>query len=154
MREEDLPAEQPETPKEARFPDSYAQTWGSSSHPAPASQGSQSPVGLIWRVRDRASFRALAESRRHRRGVLTMTRVASTAGDPPRVAFAIGRPVGSAVARNRLRRRLRALCRDHRREFAPGHSYLIGARADAGGATYQELDDALRELLARTASSS
>ena len=83
-----------------------------------------------------------------------MTRVASTAGDPPRVAFAIGRTVGSAVARNRLRRRLRALCQRRRAEFAPGHSYLIGARPGAGAATFQELDDALRELLARTASSS
>ena len=30
---------------------------------------------------------------------------------PPRVAFAIGRPVGNAVSRNRLRRRLRELLR-------------------------------------------
>jgi ribonuclease P protein component len=154
MREEDLPAEQPETQQEARFSDSNAQPWGPSSDPASASQGSQSPVGLIWRVRDRASFRALAESRRHRRGVLTMTRVASTPGDPPRVAFAIGRSAGNAVTRNRLRRRLRALCRQHHTDFARGHAYLIGARPGANIASYRDLDDALSELIARSARSS
>jgi ribonuclease P protein component len=82
-----------------------------------------------------------------------MTRVASTPGDPPRVAFAIGRSVGNAVTRNRLRRRLRALCHDHRREFAPGHAYLIGARPHAKVSTHHDLDAALRELLERTARS-
>jgi len=82
-----------------------------------------------------------------------MTRVASTPGDPPRVAFAIGRSVGNAVTRNRLRRRLRALCHEHRSEFAPGHAYLIGARPDANASTHRDLDAALGELLARTARS-
>jgi ribonuclease P protein component len=81
-----------------------------------------------------------------------MTRVASERGGPPRVAFAIGRPVGTAVTRNRLRRRLRALCREHASEFAPGHAYLIGARPGAGTATYRELADSLRALLVATAS--
>ena len=82
-----------------------------------------------------------------------MTRVASTPGDPPRVAFAIGRSVGNAVTRNRLRRRLRALCHEHRSEFALGHAYLIGARPDANASTHRDLDAALGELLARTARS-
>ena len=42
---------------------------------------------------------------------------------PPTVAFAIGRVHGPAVIRNRLRRRLRAVCRDMsiRGELPPGH---------------------------------
>jgi ribonuclease P protein component len=44
------------------------------------------------------------------------------------VAFAIGRAAGSAPTRNRVRRRLRALAREHARELAPGW-YLIGADA-------------------------
>jgi ribonuclease P protein component len=83
-----------------------------------------------------------------------MTRVAAQPGDPPRVAFAIGRPVGSAVVRNRIRRRLRALCRTHAGEFAPGHSYLIGASPQAGAVSFADLETALRDLLARTASAS
>jgi ribonuclease P protein component len=79
-----------------------------------------------------------------------MTRVASDRGGPPRVAFAIGRPVGTAVVRNRVRRRLRALCQAHAREFAPGHTYLIGANPRAAVATYGELDEALGALLVAT----
>jgi ribonuclease P protein component len=154
MREEDVPAQQPEAQEEARFPASYAQSRGSRGGGASASQGTQRPVGLIWRVRDRASFRALAASRRHRQGVLTMTRVASDVGDPPRVAFAIGRPVGNAVVRNRLRRQLRALCQTHASEMLPGHSYLVGALPAAPSATFRELDDAFRALLTATASTS
>jgi len=80
-----------------------------------------------------------------------MTRVATTAGDPPRVAFAIGRPVGNAVVRNRVRRRLRALCTAHAADLAPGHCYLLGATPAAAAATYGDLDDAFRALLAATA---
>jgi ribonuclease P protein component len=82
-----------------------------------------------------------------------MTRVGSSPGDPPRVAFAIGRSVGNAVVRNRLRRRLRAVARAHANEFSAGHTYLIGASPVATGATYQELDAAFGALLVQTASS-
>jgi ribonuclease P protein component len=81
-----------------------------------------------------------------------MTRVATTAGDPPRVAFAIGRPVGNAVVRNRVRRRLRALCTTYAADLVVGHCYLVGATPAAAEATYGELDDAFRALLAATAS--
>jgi ribonuclease P protein component len=80
-----------------------------------------------------------------------MTRVATTAGDPPRVAFAIGRPVGNAVVRNRVRRRLRAVCAANAGDLAPGHCYLVGATSAAADATYGELDDAFRALVAVTA---
>ena len=81
-----------------------------------------------------------------------MTRAPGVPGEPPRVAFAIGRPVGNAVARNRLRRRLRALCREQSADFAPGHAYLIGAAPGAADLPFSELGSTLRELLARTAS--
>jgi ribonuclease P protein component len=86
--------------------------------------------------------------------MLTMTRAPGVPGEPPRVAFAIGRPIGNAVARNRLRRRLRALCREEATAFAPGHMYLIGAAPGAADAPFAELGSTLRELLARTASTS
>jgi ribonuclease P protein component len=79
-----------------------------------------------------------------------MTRVVARAGDPPRVAYAIGRRTGNAVVRNRLRRQLRSLVREHRDQLQPGHAYLIGARPDTVTATYRELDDALSALLDAT----
>jgi ribonuclease P protein component len=58
-------------------------------------------------------------------------------------AFAIGRPVGPAVVRNRLRRRLRMIVRQH--EFAPGY-WLIGARPRATELTFDELRSTMLDL--------
>jgi ribonuclease P protein component len=55
---------------------------------------------------------------------------------PPRVAFAIGRRVGGAVGRNRLRRRLRELARV---SALPGGTWLIGAGEGAASASFGEL---------------
>ncbi|MBA2280853.1 MAG: ribonuclease P protein component, partial [Acidimicrobiia bacterium] len=68
----------------------------------------------IGRVGTRAAFSALSQRGvRSRAGVVRLTWLPAEPGDesttpPVRVAYAIGRPVGTAVVRNRLRRRLRA----------------------------------------------
>ena len=45
------------------------------------------------------------------------------------MAFSIGRTVGSAPVRNRIRRRLRAVARARADQLAPGW-YLVGADAE------------------------
>jgi ribonuclease P protein component len=79
-----------------------------------------------------------------------MTRVATQEGDPPRVAYAVNRSVGNAVARNRLRRQLRAVVRAHGTQLAAGHTYLIGVSASAAGATYQQLHASVTALVRAT----
>jgi ribonuclease P protein component len=59
------------------------------------------------------------------------------------MAFAIGRPVGPAVVRNRLRRRLRVIVRQH--DFAPGY-WLIGARPRAVELSFDQLQATMLEL--------
>jgi ribonuclease P protein component len=147
MREEDVPAEQPEAEEEARLPAPHADPRGSRDDPAAAREGSRPPVGLIWRVRDRASFRALAAGARRRRGVLTVTCVRATDDRPPRVAYAVGRHAGGAVTRNRIRRRLRAVVRDEAALLRPGHLYLVGASAAAAHTAYRDLRATLRAIL-------
>jgi len=63
---------------------------------------------------------------------------------PPQVAFAIGRATGSAVQRNLLRRRLRALLRDC--DVPPG-LLLIGANQRASERTFDELRQCLTSLI-------
>jgi ribonuclease P protein component len=89
----------------------------------------------LWRVRDAATFRELRRSgRRVRVGALTLTWLPGPSGTPPRLAFAIGRVVGTAVVRNKIRRRLRAIFTELAPELPPG-TYLVGA-----GPAIHELD--------------
>ena len=67
--------------------------------------------------------------------------------EPPRVAYAVGRGVGGAVARNRVRRRLRAATRCHAAELVGGRAYLVGATSAAASTSYADLSNALHGAL-------
>lgn len=65
----------------------------------------------------------------------------------PQVAFAIGRPVGTAVTRNRIRRRLRELLR--RAPLTPG-LYLFGVTRDVSSEpSFHDLSVAVDRIVAR-----
>ena len=71
----------------------------------------------------------------------------SPATEPPRVAYAVGRPVGNAVVRNRVRRRMRAAMREHQTLLQPGWGYLVCVGAAAATMPYGELSASLRVAL-------
>ena len=97
----------------------------------------------IGRVRTRSAFRTLRQhGRRARSGALVVTFTPPEPGDPAEtcVAFAIGRPIGTAVVRNRVRRRLRAAVAEL---GPPAGNYLVGATTAVARASYAELRDDL-----------
>jgi ribonuclease P protein component len=99
---------------------------------------------LIDRVRERDAFvRLRRDGVRVRTDPLWCSFVLDPDLVPPQVAFAIGRAAGSAVSRNRLRRRLRALLANS--DVPPG-LYLIGARPPACEHTFADLERALTSL--------
>ena len=112
-------------------------------------EGPDPALGLIWRVRDPSSFRAFASVRRVRRGPLVLSCCRAARPGPPRVAYAIGRRAGGAVERNRIRRRLRHVVRDHASRLRPDHQYLVGAGPAALHASSTELTDAWLRLVER-----
>jgi ribonuclease P protein component len=116
----------------------------------------------LWRITDRATFAELRRrGRRARRGPLALTWLAAEPGTwlaaepgtwlaaepgtPPRVAFAVGRQAGTAVARNRVRRRVRAALHELDPPL-PAGIYLVGAGPEAAAMTAAELRTVLRIL--------
>jgi ribonuclease P protein component len=63
------------------------------------------------------------------------------------VAYAVGRGVGSAVERNRIRRRLRNAVAAHAAELDAGGAYLLGADRRAVTLDYPSVEAAVSELL-------
>jgi ribonuclease P protein component len=148
MREEDVSTQQSQAKQEARLSPADADEGRAQCSAAPSVQGPLTPVGLIWPVRERSTFRALAQGRRRRRGVVMVSSAAVGSGaEPPRVAYAVGRGVGGAVVRNRVRRRLRAATREHAAELVGGRAYLVGATAAAAQASYDQLRTSLHDAL-------
>jgi ribonuclease P protein component len=110
----------------------------------------------LWRVTDRRTFQALRErGRRARRGPLVVTWLAPAPGEdtPPRAAFALGRNLGGAVLRNRIRRRLRAALRELQSEGRlPAGTYLVGGRAELADLPWADLVELLEATIAEARS--
>jgi ribonuclease P protein component len=67
-----------------------------------------------------------------------------------RFGWSIKKALGSAVRRNRIRRRLREILRLHRQEIAPGWDIVIHPRSSAATADFLALTQELLNLLPRT----
>jgi ribonuclease P protein component len=110
------------------------------------------------RLRRRAEFSATIKGgRRAARGavVVHLTTPAPTAepAGPARAGFVVPKPVGGAVQRNRVRRRLRHLMRDRLAALPPGTAVVVRALAGAAERDHAQLaadlDGALSTALAR-----
>lgn len=146
-REAYLSAQQSSPSPQARLPCADEHSRWSSGAEVPPVQGSRPSLGLIDRVRERDAFvRLRRDGVRVRTDPLWCSFVPDPDLVPPQVAFAIGRAVGSAVRRNRLRRRLRAVLTNC--DVPPG-LYLIGARVPACEQTFDDLERTVHSLLGK-----
>ena len=146
MREAHVSAEQPKAQEASRLPNPHAEPRRSGGAQGPTSAWPQAPLGLIRRVRDRATFAALARAGRHVRGPIAVRFTRGDVGAPPRVAYAVS-GAHNAVARNRLRRRLRAAAARVEPSLEAGGAYLVSARREAMTMPFDELVERLTSLL-------
>ena len=66
-----------------------------------------------------------------------------------RAGFVTTRSLGSAVVRNRVRRRMREIVRKHQHELRDDFWIVLIARRDAADASYQALEDEWLRLAKR-----
>lgn len=71
------------------------------------------------------------------------------AGQPPRVGFVVSKAVGTAVVRNRTKRRLRALMAPRLRDIPAGTDVVVRANPVAAQADSSALGAELDRLLGR-----
>ena len=66
-----------------------------------------------------------------------------------RFGWSIKKALGSAVKRNRMRRRIREIIRLHRQEIAPGWDIVIHPRSTVATANFSSLSEELLKMLPR-----
>ena len=140
--EADVSTERTPSVAAARFSKAHEQPRREGRSAGPTPQGSPEAVSLIWRIRSSATFGRLHRDGLVSRHGLLEIRYLLGGEDPPRLAFSVGRRVGTAVARNRVRRRLRSVMRDvatSAPERLPSGDYLIRVRPGAAEADTRRL---------------
>ncbi|MDN4172275.1 ribonuclease P protein component [Nocardioides sp. SOB77] len=103
------------------------------------------------RLVDADSFRAATRAG-ERAGSRTLVVHLWTPGDgdrPPRVGFVVSKAVGDAVTRNRVKRRLRHLAREHVSSLPGSAVLVVRALPAAAEASYGALGEDLARGLAR-----
>ncbi len=100
---------------------------------------------MIGRIQDRQTFERLRrDGARIRIDPLWCSYVPDAGVAPARAAFAIGRGTGTAVTRNRLRRRLRAILGA---ADVPGGLLVIGAKPTATELTFSQLEQVVWRIV-------
>jgi ribonuclease P protein component len=162
LNEADISAEQPQEGEDARLSPSYVDARWPGDHPGSPPARASSPDGIGSpdfpgcyglrpppTVRDAATFARLASiGRRGRSGPVAVRFLAGNEAGRVLFAYSVGRRYGSAVQRNRCRRRLRAIAAEAAPNLLPG-AYLVEVRRGAESCGYGELRNLVLEAIRR-----
>jgi len=161
MNETHLPTERTQTSQDPRIPQADVDEGGTRGDPLAPGERAPSAVRVtdgrppacrgagVGTIRARRSFEAVRNgASRGRSGPLSVSYLEQPSWSRPQVAYAIGRQVGSAVVRNRLRRRLRAIVAGQAPSLPVG-AYVIRAGPDGTLLRFDELKVAMSQALER-----
>ena len=84
------------------------------------------------------------------RGRYTVVHVRPNGSEQIRVGFSVGKRVGNAVIRNRVKRRLREIVRHLSEDLRAGHDVVITSRMKAANAEYSQLRQDVANAFRRT----
>lgn len=103
------------------------------------------------RLRANADFQRIRRKGRSLRHPLLVMAFLPNGQENSRFGFAVGRRIGNSVMRNRLKRQMREVIRLRIKEgtVAAGWDVVLIARHPIRGASYQQVDRAIGQLLLR-----
>ena len=104
-------------------------------------------MGAFEMLRSTADFQEIQGRSHSRADPALLVRYRRNGLDRTRFGISTGRRVGSAVVRNRIRRRLRSILRRVIANIAPGWDVLIVARPPAAVLTQNEIEAVLVRLM-------
>jgi ribonuclease P protein component len=101
------------------------------------------------RIRKRSDFVRLQRGHRGKKTAHFIVILAESPETEGRLGVTVSRRVGSAVERNRVKRRVREFFRLHRDKLQPAHDLLVIARTGADKLSYEDVETELSAALAR-----
>jgi ribonuclease P protein component len=104
----------------------------------------------VERLRKRSDFLMVGRGKRIPTAAFVLQALNRGDGGPIRVGFTVSRKVGSAVERNRVRRRLKEVVRLAERAGLPrGHDYVLVGRRAALSLPFEQLTSDFSRALVR-----
>lgn len=104
-----------------------------------------------WRLVRRAEFEAVYRGGRRRTSATFVIFLRPNGSEKTRFGMSVKKALGNAVARNRIRRRVREALRLHREEIVPGWDVVIHPNRTAGTMEFAKLEAELLALMPRKA---
>ncbi len=101
------------------------------------------------RLRANEDFQRVRREGRSWSSPLLVLIAAPNAADHTRFGFAVGKRIGKAVVRNRVKRRLREAVRLHCEAVAPGWDLVFVAREPILAASFGDIESAICGLMQR-----
>ena len=164
MDETDLPTQCTQARQDAWLPQADVDEGRTGGHSVASCEGTPAPVSVTGEspdVRRRVRLRSIrsrhtyAELRRPsgrgRQGPVTVSYLERLDWERSEVAYAVNRNVGSAVQRNLLRRRMRAILAEHADELPTG-AYLVRSGPGGPSLDFHELKVAMSQALDKATS--
>ena len=142
-----FPTKQPSPLQEAWFSPSYEHPRRSRDLEVSPGKGSSPAFRLIGRIRHREVFSRLSKEGTYVRSHgLWCSLLLDDSLEIAHIGYAIGRQVGGAVERNRIKRQLRALFGAKSSQLRPGW-YLVGVTPQTAGSSWNQITALVDRLI-------